>query len=54
VTGGTAIKIWDPVSGACLKTLEGHTDEIYAVDVSPDGKYIASASNDKTVNIWAL
>ena len=54
VTGGTAVKVWDPVSGTCLKTFEGHTDEIYGVDVSPDGKYIASASNDKTIKLWAL
>jgi predicted NACHT family NTPase len=54
VTGGMAVKVWDPVSGACLKTFEGHADEIYGVDVSPDGKFIASASNDKTVKIWEL
>lgn len=54
VTGGTAVKVWDPVSGTCLKTFEGHTDEIYSVDVSPDGKYIASASKDKTIKLWAL
>jgi WD40 repeat protein len=54
ITGGIAVKVWDPATGLCLKTYEGHTDEIYSVDVSPDDKYIASASNDKTVKIWAL
>ena len=54
VTGGAAVKVWDSASGGCLQVLEGHTDEIYRVDVSPDGKFIASSSNDKTVKLWAL
>jgi WD40 repeat protein len=54
VTGGMAVKIWDPVAGTCVRTLEGHSDEIYSVDVSPDGKLLASASNDHTINLWSL
>ena len=35
-----------------LRTLTGHSEKIYSVAVSPDGKYLASGSDDKTVIIW--
>ncbi len=46
------VKIWDAVSGRCLKTFEGHSDWVNSVSYSPDGKYLASGSSDDTVKIW--
>jgi WD40 repeat protein len=38
--------------GACLQTLEGHSDSVNSVAFSHDSARLASASSDRTVKIW--
>jgi WD40 repeat protein len=46
------VKIWDLESGQCLATLEGHTNQVVSVAITPDGKRILSGSRDHTIRVW--
>ena len=44
--------LWDMASGRSLQTSKEHTDRIFGVAFSPDGKTIATASWDGSVKLW--
>jgi WD40 repeat protein len=48
------IRIYDFQTGQIIKLLKGHKDVINNLEFSPDGNYLASASADGTVIIWAV
>lgn len=42
----------DAQKGKVLRTLKGHKAEVYALALSPDGRTLASGSDDKKVMLW--
>ena len=49
----STIRIIDRVTGAELQQLKGH-EFVYEIVFSPDGRKLASASDDGTVRIWSV
>jgi len=46
--------VWDFFTGEYLHTVEGHTNEISKVIITPDGRRVVSGSFDTTLRVWAL
>ena len=44
--------MWDPRTGVELHALLGHTHMVLGCAVSPDGAWIVSASEDRTLKVW--
>lgn len=49
-----AVHVWNVAADKLITTLEGHTDQVRAVAISPCGTRAASVSLDGTVRLWAL
>ncbi|PKK48172.1 hypothetical protein CI102_11244 [Trichoderma harzianum] len=47
-----AIWLWDAVTGAKQRMLEGHGSGVRSIDFSPKEELIASGSEDSTIRLW--
>lgn len=45
------ITVWSLKTKKLELDLPGHADEVYAVDWSPDGAYVASGGKDKVLKL---
>jgi WD40 repeat protein len=50
--GENTAKLSDAATGELLLTLKGHKGKIHCLAISPDSRWLATASEDKTIKIW--
>jgi WD40 repeat protein len=48
------LRVWELGTGETKTTLQGHTNSVNAVAVTPDGRHVVSGSGDNTLRVWDL
>jgi WD40 repeat protein len=52
--GADGIRIWSLADGTLIAQLEGHSEVVYSLSYSDDGKFLISGSQDGTIKVWSV
>ena len=48
------VKLWDVEQGKCIHSLQKHTEPVYSVAFSPNGRFVATGSFDRNLHVWSV
>lgn len=48
------IRMFSALNGCCIHVFHGHDNWVKGLDIHPTGKWIYSASDDKTIRVWDM
>ncbi|MFB8138534.1 WD40 repeat domain-containing serine/threonine protein kinase [Streptomyces parvus] len=48
------VHVWETATGRHVRTLQGHTGEVYGLALTSDDRYLLSGSEDGSVRMWEL
>lgn len=54
LNSGVSARLWDVETGTLLQTFTRHRNDVLDLAISHDGKWIGTASEDKTVELWKV
>jgi WD40 repeat protein len=54
LVGGSGVELWDLELNTVVRRYQGHTGEVQALALTPDGKRAVSAAADATIRLWDI
>jgi WD40 repeat protein len=50
----SVLRVWDRQTGKLVREMKGHEQGVFCIDVSPDGRMVATGGAEGTLRLWDL